>query len=477
MPSVSRARILIAIGLSAAALAVLQAPATALGSPGQIAMFQDDIRLLSDPGPTLQQIRDLGAGVVRVSVHWNAVAPSRRHAGFNPSNPASYPAASWAIYDQIATDALQDGITVDFSVTGPAPVWATGSGQPRPGGYGEWKPSAAEFKAFVQAVGTRYSGTYDPALGKSMPGDPKALPRVGFWELWNEPNFGMDLAPQAIKGSTVSTSPSMYRALLDAGWSALQSTGHGRDTVVIGNLDARGQSAAASRGAPDGLPGNFGATKPMQFLRTLYCVDSSYRQLRALAAAVVGCPTSPAGSRGFRSAHPALFRASGFATHPYPVNLPPTQASSTDPDYTEFNELPRFAGALDRLQRMYGSGTHFAIYNDEYGYISDPPNRSLTSPDNTHFVSPATAADYVNWAEYLSYRSPRIASAMQYLLYDPNPRKAPEFGGFASGLIFYSGARKPGYDAYRLPLFLPVTTARSPGQGLEVWGCLRPAHY
>jgi hypothetical protein len=66
---------------------------------------------------------------------------------------------------------------------------------------------------------------------------------------------------------------------------------------------------------------------------------------------------------------------------------------------------------------------------------------------------------------------------MQYLLYDPNPRQAPEFGGFASGLIFYNGTRKPGYDAYRLPLFLPTTTARSSRQSLEVWGCLRPAHY
>ena len=33
---------------------------------------------------------------------------------------------------------------------------------------------------------------------------------------------------------------------------------------------------------------------------------------------------------------------------------------------------------------------------------------------------------------------------MQYLLYDPNPRKAPEYGGFASGLIFYSGAAQAG---------------------------------
>jgi hypothetical protein len=66
---------------------------------------------------------------------------------------------------------------------------------------------------------------------------------------------------------------------------------------------------------------------------------------------------------------------------------------------------------------------------------------------------------------------------MQYLLYDPNPRLAPEYGGFASGLIFYNGTRKPAYDAYRLPLFLPITTARSSRQSLEVWGCLRPAHY
>jgi hypothetical protein len=136
------------------------------------------------------------------------------------------------------------------------------------------------------------------------------------------------------------------------------------------------------------------------------------------------------------------------------------------------------ASQLDRIQRIYGSRSRFPIYNNEYGYITNPPNASLT-PLNPHgqFVSPATAAFYINWAEYLSYRNPRIASTMQYLLIDPNPRKAPEFGGFASGLIFYAGQRKPAYDAYRLPLFLPTTTAKSSHQGLEVWGCVRPARF
>jgi hypothetical protein len=124
------------------------------------------------------------------------------------------------------------------------------------------------------------------------------------------------------------------------------------------------------------------------------------------------------------------------------------------------------------LQRIYGSGKRFPIYNNEYGYITNPPNHS-----SARFVSPSTAAYYDNWAEYLSWRNSRIANSMQFLLYDPNPTKnVPEYGGFASGLIFYGGARKPGYNAYRLPLFLPVTSAKR-GRSLEVWGCLRPAHF
>jgi hypothetical protein len=472
----TRAWLTIVVALSVAGIGLVYLPGRAHANSGQIEMFQDDIRLLADPGPTLQQIRDLGGGVVRVSVHWNIVAPLKRPANFNGTEPASYP--GWGIYDEIVQDARKDGITIDLSLGGPAPPWATGSAQPSPGGFGGWKPSAADFKQFVQAVGTRYSGTFDPTLDTSMPGDRNDLPRVSFWEIWNEPNFGLDLAPQALKGSTVPAAAPMYRSLLDNGWSALHTTGHGRDTIVIGNLDARGQSAKAGKGLPQGLPGTFGATKPMQFIRSLYCVNLNYKQLRGGGAAAVGCPTNAAASRGFRSAHPALFQASGFATHPYPVNRPPDEASSADPDYTEFSNLSRFASALDRLQRIYGSGTHFRIYNNEYGYITNPPNASLT-PLNPHgqFVSPSTAAFYINWAEYLSWRNPRIASTMQYLLYDPNPRMAPEFGGFASGLISYSGTRKPGYDAYRLPLFLPTTTAKSSRQSLEVWGCVRPAHY
>ncbi len=466
--AVLRCRSALALG-TAVALVVLWTAQPALGSAQQLAMFEDDSQLQANPEKTLDTFRTLGVGIVRVYVNWSAIAPRpgsrRRPAGFDGANPGAYPAAGWAIYDRIDRAATARGIAVDFTLSGDPPLWADGRGAPAGAVHPQWQPSASEYGRFVRAVATRYSGSYSPH-GSAAP-----LPRVNFWAIWNEPNFGKDLAPQAINGSTILFSPIIYRSLLDQAWSALQATGHGRDTILIGSLAARGASAPPGPGAPEGFPGNFATTKPLQFIRALYCVDSQYRELRGPAAAARGCPTKTAASRRFRTAHPALFKASGFADHPYPLNLPPTKASSPDPDYTEFSELSRLGSVLDRVQRSYGSRTRLPIYVTEYGYITNPPNHS------NHYVSPATAAYYMNWTEYLSWRNPRVATTMQYLLYDPNPSVGvPEFGGFASGLIPFRGPPKPGYHAYALPLYMPVSTTRH-GHSLEVWGCVRPAFY
>jgi hypothetical protein len=255
-------------------------------------------------------------------------------------------------------------------------------------------------------------------------------------------------------------------------WTALQSTGHGRDTILIGEFAPLGLQGRAGPRHPQGLPGDFGQTKPLQFLRTLYCVDSTYRELRGRAAQAVGCPATAAASRSFRKQNPALFNATGFADHPYAFeNSPPTTETSSDPNIASFPRIPNLERALDRLQLIYGSGRRFPIYNTEYGYITHPPNRK-------NFPSPATAAYYINWAEYLSWKQPRIATAMQYLLYDPVLTAASlrGDGGFTSGLDYSGGKPKPAYAAYRLPLYLPVTSARR-GRSLEVWGCVRPARY
>ncbi len=445
---------------------------TALASTNQVSIIQDSVQMLDAPAQTMSTFRALGVRMVRVIVVWAQVAPSaqarKAPRGFNASDPSAYPPGDWAPYDQMVELAHQNGLGVDLTLSGGAPRWAEGSGIPPAAldnQFWAWRPSASAFGQFARAAGERYSGTYVP------PGQTTPLPRVNFWAIWNEPNFGEDLGPQAVNGSTVSVAPEMYRALAGQMWTALQATGHGHDTILIGETAPRGLSGAANRTHPQGLPGEFGQTKPLQFIRTLYCLDSSYRELRGRAARAVGCPTTAAGSRRFRSQNPALFNATGYADHPYPDNAPPNTETSTDPDIATFPRIPTLERELDRVQRIYGSGKRFLIYSTEYGYITHPPNHDA-------FVSPATAAYYINWAEYLSWKQPRIASTMQYLLNDP-PLTAALMrgdGGFTSGLLFANGKPKPTYAAYRLPLFLPVTSARR-NRSLEMWGCVRSARY
>jgi hypothetical protein len=458
-----------------AALPLVSAP-SALASGKQVSLFEDDVSLIQNPGPTLQELRHLGVTMVRLNFRWSFIAPSptsRTRPRFNAADPNSYPAGVWKPYDTIVNDARADGIQVMFTPTAFAPVWAQGANPQKYGAKYNWEyafmPSANEYKQFIEAVGKRY-------------------PSVHTWELYNEPNFGEDLAPQGIDGSHVLYSPVMYRGLISAAWGALHATGHGRDTIVVGALAAHGAQIPSSHNF--GLPGAYGETPPLQFIRELYCLDSSYHPYRGAAAAVRKCPTTAAASRRFRAQNPALFSSSAWSIHPYPLGAdggtPPTRTHYNNPNFAGFSQLPNMLSALDRVQRAYGSGKRFPLWNTEYGYITNPPNRT------EHFASPVTQAFFDNWAEYLSWKSGRIASAMQYLLYDPNPSVGtPECGGFASGLLYFPtpptppvtdcgayppGAAKPGLAGYRLPIYLPSGSAR-PGHALTVWGCVRPAHY
>jgi hypothetical protein len=443
----------------------------------QVSIFQDDPHVVADPSGTLARLRLLGVQEVRLAVRWQYLAPRpnsrRRPPHFNATDPAAYPARTWAPWDAVVKAAHADGITVLFDVMGGAPLWATGPGAPRGGPYYQWEPSAREYGAFVRALGTRYSGQYDPRAHKLRPHGANDLPAVTAWSIWNEPDYGPSLAPQGVPHHVrIDHSPEMYRALLDSGWSALHATGHGRDTIMFGEIAPRGENQW----------GVFSGMKPLVFLRSLYCVDSHYRPLRGSAATIRGCPATPAGSAHFRSAHPALFAATGVSDHPYMRWYPPNREEQPDPDYTSLGEIGRLEGALGRLQRVYGSRAVLPIYNTEFGYITTPPKHDSQLEPNGHrypWVTQKTAALYLNWAEFLSWRDHRIASFAQYLLYDPLPAlKSNDWGSFASGLINWGPSQvpKPTYFAWRMPLYLPVTTATS-GRSLEVWGCVRPAPY
>jgi|SRR5579884_6037 len=416
-------------------------------------------QLQDDPAGTLDRLRALGVSMVKLYMRWSAVAPdplaARAPAGFDATDPGAYPAAGWAVYDAVVRAARARGIAIDLTVGGPAPLWASTPGAPG-GPPGVWKPLGRDYGAFLRAVGRRYGGAYRPT-GAGSP-----LPRVSFWALWNEPNYGVYLAPQAVDHSTVEVAPAVYRSLVDAGWSALHASGHGGDTILIGELAPRGLTFGNN-------PGNFSGMVPLRFVRALYCVDASLRPLRGGAATVRGCPATAAGSAAFARSHPGLFHASGFAVHPYPQgNVPPTQRTAFEPDYADFASLPRLESTLDTIQSRYGSATRFPIYSTEYGYQTDPPEHIA------HAAPVQMVAIYLNQAEYLSWRDPRIRSYDQYLLEDPPGANA--LGGFATGLLYADGRPKPSLDAYRLPIWLPHAQG-SGGRPLEVWGCVRPAAF
>jgi hypothetical protein len=453
-----------------AVLALLLAAAlasTAHANSNQVTLMQDDSHVLTDPVGTLNAFRSLGATDVRIFMGWASIAPSansrHRPSGFSDTNPSSYPASHWAPYDAAVRAAAARGMGVNFVLTGPAPLWAT---KPAVAAQGvtsrtahDYEPNAAEFGSFVAAVGKRYSGHYTPS-GSSTP-----IPAVKFWAIWDEPNYGFQLAPQALHG--VEVAPLYYRSLVNRAWTSLRATGHGSNTILIGDTAPRG---AASPGVANG-------TYPLRFLRALYCVGSNYQQLRGSAAAQRGCPTTAGASRRFRSQNPGLFNANGFAAHLYTsgqVSRPNLPDPSNIHDYAGLVDLPSLTRTLDRLQAVYGSHNHMPIYNTEFGFQTNPPQPQCQCV----FLSPSTAAYYLNWAEYIEWSNSRVRSDAQYLLFDAPgpPGHFTSQSVFSSGLLFLNGTTKADYQAFELPLYLPSTSTSS-GHSLQVWGQVRPGPY
>jgi hypothetical protein len=430
-----------------------------------LSIVEDDTQLEYFPSQTLAAFKTLGAQVVRYNVLWSSWAPdplSRTEpAGFDAANPSA-PGYNWPELDAIDRDVSGAGLRLYMTVTGSPPLWAATRPPAEAGKVcakvecHQWRPSAKDYGEFVQALGRRYSGHYTPA-GQSTP-----LPRVSFWSIWNEPNYGPDLAPQSTTTPSheiVDEAAPQYRHLIQAAWQALAATGHtpATDTILIGETAPVGELN----------PGIDSMTAPQQFLRDLYCVDSDYRPLTKSVATALACPSN--GSRSaFTAQNPGLFKATGWADHPYDYTVPPDvkQGSATvGGNFADFGRLGDLGQALDSSTAAWGVKRTVPVYNTEYGYFTNPPTAQQSLPL-------ATVARYMNWSEYLSWKSPQIASYDQYLLDDP---AASADSKFDSGLNFSSGKAKPlVYAAYRFPLWLPRTSG-STGASLEVWGCARPA--
>ena len=528
--STQRISIRAVAALAAATIAVIAAaavliPASAHASHAPESIFQDDDSLIyadaTTVSNTLDTLASLGVQRLRLTIQWNDIAPdpssTTEPADFDATDPNDYTLAQyggspdvWAPYDRIVEMAAAHGIGVDFNVTAPGPLWAmqpapvTTQFGTRPANH--YDPSATDFGQFVQALGTRYSGTYIPPTTTTTPAPPptltipllppiqttttptptptaSALPRVDYWSIWNEPDQPGWLAPQwvSVGSQRVPESPQLYRGLVDAAIGALDVTGHTltSDTILVGETAPEGDVSPVGRGrhlhyVSD--TGFYDAMTPMVFVRALYCVNGSYRPLTGIAATVLGCPTSGS-AKSFVTANPGLFYAAGFAHHPYFFLFAPNYSSPVA-NFVPLADIGRLERGLDQIFSAYDVNRKIPIYFTEYGYQTRPP-------DPYQVVTPAEQAVYLNEADYLSWKNPRVKSVSQFLLYDAGPDSSyppssyDYWDTFQTGLIYGPGTTrdgqvKPAYYAYRLPIWIPTARIKR-GSKTLVWGLLRMA--
>jgi hypothetical protein len=469
----------------AASAAALLCPAAAVASPSQEAV-----------DASFRTFASLGVDRVRVSLFWDHVAPAirrQRKPSFpdpGPSWPGSYPRGAWERYDRIAVAAQRAGVGLLFSVTGPAPAWAT-PGTPRKEGIE--RPSPGMFREFVKAAGIRYSGSYPferepppprppPRLivgGTEILGAPQQspperspsnIPRVDHWSIWNEPNYPSWLSPIWLANKPrraaqmVAAAPHHYRRLVDAAMAALAGSGHGRDTVLIGETAPRGGKKPTQLG---------NAMAPAEFVRELYCLRPSFRPYRGRAARLRGCPDTARERRRFRARHPGLFRSGGWAHHPYSLDrrrwrLPTWRHPIRD--NVPIGNLRHLTRTLDRAAFRWGSKRPpMRIWFTEYGYQTKPHD-PLTG------VRPTRQGPLSAWGEYLAYRNPRVASVAQFLLVDDGPvpgyrdTDPRRWVSWQSGLLTRQRRAKPFLRDYQLPLHV-----RQNGRRARVFAGFRPA--
>jgi len=387
-------------------LAALLPPAGPARAAGPEVGIADDRVLLNggqDAERAVAEWRELGVDVVRIYALWSRIAPEQEGGSYD-----------WRTLDEAVARVREGGMRVMLTITGPGPLWSSrmpALGNPR------YKPNPAKYAAFSAAVARRYAD------------------RVDRYILWNEPNLPSWLQPQASctrKGCT-PVAPHVYRGLVRAAYPAIRAADPTSE-VLIGALASRGQDLRATNAT----------LRPLTFVRALGCVSASYAKLRTGEC------------RGFRSA-----LADGFAFHPHGGLTAPDKPFANAED-VNLVSLGRLTSALDRMQRtgaLRASTRRFGLYLDEYGYQTNPPDKSAG-------VSPTAQDAWLQRAAYASWRNPRVRVLANYLWRD-EPFGARAWSGWQSGLRYTDERPKPALAHFDTPFALDAARGR-------VWGQMRP---
>ena len=365
----------------------------------------------------LERAAQARASILRLSVHWRAVTTAKPPAF--PANPSD-PSYRFGALDRVVKDATARGFEVMLTVAG-APDWALGANLPPDAELGTWRPDPIAYAAFARAVATRYSGLYRPPAGLLAPPNP-ALPRVRYYQAWNEPNLSDLLAPQSQGGAAVGVE--IYRSLLNGFYDQVKAVSPDNVVVTAGT-------------APFGDDVGGDRIRPLEFWRALLCVGG------AAPLNPTGCP------------EPARFDI--FAHHPINTVGGPHDSAAHRDDVTvpDMGRLRQVLRTAERLGTVAGFTRH-PIWVTELWWETDPPDPSGISLERQ--------ARWIAESLYELWR--QKVDAVFYLgLADAPYSGKPGRRELQSGLFFAGGEPKPSYTAYRFPL----VTARARKKRLLVW--------
>jgi hypothetical protein len=344
-----------------------------------------------------------GGSVVRLNVFWSDVSPTKPGASTTPSDPAY----RWTALDAAVRDAAAHHVTPLLTLA-TAPKWAQGPHHPPKDGIGvgAWDPKAADLGRFAQAVAERYSGGFPDPLN---PG--QDLPRVKYFEVWNEPNLPLFLAAPHLV--------SEYRSMLSDAYRAIKAVDR-TDQVVMGGL------------APVSYQPGF-TVSPLKFAAEMMCLRR-------------------AGKRFVRTGHCRAAPFDIFAEHPYSLAVTPTQPAGSYDDVlvADVHKLRDLLDAASRLHTI-ARGPH-PLWFTEWGWVTKPPDSKVGD-------SFSTAGRYVAYSMYEMWRAGGSLVVWQGI-HDGAPG---QLGG--TGLETSTGRVKPSLKAFGVPFIASVTR-----RGGFAWG-------
>ena len=345
--------------------------------------------------------RAAGTTTVRLALHWVSAAPQTRPPDFDPSDPAD-PAYNWSWFDGQVRLARAHGLEPVVPIT-IAPKWATATGTDH-----ITKPDPAELAAFATAAARRYSGDFTP------PGE-TTLPRIRYWQVWNEPNRDYFLLPQYGPDGRI-VSAGWYRRMVRSMGTAVRAVDPS-NRVVGGSLAAKARKNKPS---------------PLGFMRTLLCLSPELRRTCDLRHTPV--------------------RLDVWSHHPYTPGSPTHRSpGGGDVLISGLPKMRRVLQAAVRLGQIAPRGP-IGFWVTEFGWDTNPPDPQGV-PSELH----------ARWTSEALFRiwKAGVSLVTWWRVQDDPLTLSP----YQSGLYTVTGARKPSLTAFRFP-----TVGFRTSGGLRIWG-------